>query len=929
MESVFISYSHKDEAWKDRVVTHLKVLEKQGLLHSWNDRDIAPGSDWLPRIAEELNKAKVVVLLISADFLTSDFIMGTEVPLILQRRQSEGIKVIPIILRPCPIKPIPWLSKIQWYPKDGKPLSTLTKPKWETELANLSQLILSPITPIPPIPPITPIIPTPPPSTAHISLDRLPATGAHLFGRENELKLLDTAWADPHTHIISLVAWGGVGKTALVNQWLNHMAMDNYGGAEKIFGWSFYSQGATEGKQVSADEFFMETLLWFGETDPQAGSAVDKGRRLARLLRQHKCLLILDGLEPLQYPPNEVKGLDGKLKDQGLAALLKELALGGCSQGGLCVISTREPITDLKQRLTYGHQEILLEHLSTEAGVLLLKSLGVTMGAPLDLQQAVREYAGHALALTLLGLYIKRVFEGDVRRRDEIPRLANERHQGYHAERVMEAYEKWLGESPERDILFLLGLFDRPVAQEVIAELLKEPVIPGVTDRLVGITGEEWQYALSHLREVRLLGGAQGHKTGTLDCHPLVREHFGATLCAKNPEGWQQAHLRLYHYFKQLPKKEKPDTLVEMEPLFAAVAHGCKAGLHQEVEVEVYWKRMLRGKEAYIVHTLGAFGSFLAALSFFFARPWSQPVAGLTEAWKAVVLSLAAFGLRAVGRLLEAIQPMKAGLELAVQREDWKNAATGASNLSELLLTLGDAPGAVAMARQSVAHADRSGDWESQMMFRTTLADALHVSGAKPEAEKWFREAEAKQKKSQPQFPFLYSVQGYRFCDFLLENQSPGQAIEVITRAEKTLEWGTQQGSLLDIALNKLTLGRGWLKLCSLDKAKPFLEEAVAGLREAGAQHHLPRGLLARAQYFRLTHEYAKAHDDLNEVRDIAELGGMKLHLCDYYLEKKELCLAQGKKEEAEENEKKAAELIRETGYGRRGKLGRGNSCIK
>jgi len=922
MESVFISYSHKDEAWKDRVVTHLKVLEKQGLLHSWNDRDIAPGSDWLPRIAEELNKAKVVVLLISADFLTSDFILGTEVPLILSRRQSEGITVIPMIVRPCTIKPIPWLSKIQWYPQDGKPLSTLTKPKWETELANLTQLILSPIPPIIPIIPIPPIIPTPPPSTAHISLDRLPATGAHLFGRENELKLLDSAWADPHTHIISLVAWGGVGKTALVNQWLNHMAMDHYRGAEKIFGWSFYSQGATEGKQTSADEFFMETLLWFGDADPQAGSAVDKGRRLARLVRQHKCLLILDGLEPLQYPPNEVKGLDGKLKDQGLAALLKELALGGGSQGGLCVISTREPITDLKQRLNYGHQEIPLEHLSTEAGVLLLKSLGVIMGAPLDFQQAVREYAGHALALTLLGLYIKRVFEGDVRRRDEIPRLANERHQGYHAERVMEAYEKWLGESPERDILFLLGLFDRPVAQEVIAELLKEPVIPGVTDRLVGITGEEWQYALSHLREARLLGAEAGHKTGTLDCHPLVREHFGAKLCETNPDGWQKAHLRLYHYFKKVPKKEFPDTLQEMEPLFAAVAHGCKAGLHQEVRVEVFWKRIWRGEEAYLIKKLGAFGSDLAALSFFFALPWSQPVAGLTEAAKAVVLSWAAFGLRAVGRLQEAIQPMKAGLELGIQQEDWIGAAQDASNLSELLLTLGDVPGAVVLARQSVAHADRSGDEFMIEMTRTTLADALHVSGAKTDAEKWFREAEAKQKQRQPQFPFLYSLPGYRFCDLLLDNQSPGQANEVITRAEKGLEIAKEYLGLLDVALDTLTMGRAWMKLCFLDKAKPFLEEAVAGLREAGQQDDLPRGLLARAQYYRLTHEYAKAHDDLNEVRDIAELGGMKLHLCDYYLEKKELCLAEGLEDEAGENEKKAGELIRETGYGRRGKLG-------
>jgi len=451
---------------------------------------------------------------------------------------------------------------------------------------------------------------------------------------------------------------------------------------------------------------------------------------------------------------------------------------------------------------------------------------------------------------------------------------------------------------------------------------------------LVGITGEEWQYALSHLREVRLLGGAQGHKTGTLDCHPLVREHFGATLCAKNPEGWQQAHLRLYHYFKQLPKKEKPDTLVEMEPLFAAVAHGCKAGLHQEVFVEVYWKRILRGKKYYNTKNLGAFGSDLAALSNFFVVPWSQPVAELIDADKAVVLCRTALGLRAEGRLLESCQPMKAAFNAHIEQKIWRNSALDASNLSKLLITLGDIPGAVTTAKQGVTYANRSGNWEIQMKILTTLADALHLSGAKTEAEKWFREAEAKQKQSQPQFPFLYGLPGYQFCDLLLENQSPGQAKKVITRAEKGLEI-VLNGSrtLLDIALNKLTMGLAWIKVALekghtdisqpnhlLDKAKPFLEEAVAGLREAGAQHHLPRGLLARAQYFRLTHEYAKAHDDLNEVRDIAELGGMKLHLCDYYLEKKELCLAQGLEKEAEENEKKAGELIRETGYGRRGK---------
>jgi hypothetical protein len=151
-----------------------------------------------------------------------------------------------------------------------------------------------------------------------VSLYKLPVTGDRLFGREKESALLDEAWDDVHTRIVCLVAWGGVGKTALVNRWLNELQKKDYAGAQKVFGWSFYSQGAVEGKQASADEFFQETLERFGDVQPGSGSAVDKGRRLARLAGRQKSLVILDGLEPLQFPPGEVTGQEGKLKDSGL-----------------------------------------------------------------------------------------------------------------------------------------------------------------------------------------------------------------------------------------------------------------------------------------------------------------------------------------------------------------------------------------------------------------------------------------------------------------------------------------------------------------------------------------------------------------------------------------------------------------------------------
>ncbi len=833
------------------------------------------------------------------------------------------MQVVPVIVNPCPWEKVGWLSSIQVLPTDGKPLSTMTEPEIDSVLAGVAKTVCDFIG-------RDGTRTVPGGTCAGVSLYKLPVTGDRLFGREKELALLDEAWNDTHTRIVCLVAWGGVGKTALVNRWLNELQKKDYAGAQKVFGWSFYSQGAAEGKQASADEFFQETLEWFGDAQPGSGSAVDKGRRLARLAGQQKSLVILDGLEPLQFPPGEVTGQEGKLKDSGLAAFLKELAAGQPGHPGLCVITTRVPVTDLKPRMGYAVKEIPLEHLSDEAGKELLKSLGVTTGSGKDFQAAVKEYDGHALALTLLGHYIKSVHQGDLRRRDEIPRLSEGKiREGRHAGRVMAAYEKWFGPSPERDILYLLGLFDRSVEKGAIEALKKEPAIPGVTERLRGLTEEDMQWALCHLREARLVAEESPQKSGTLDCHLLVREYFGEKLRQENPGGWQASHERLYRYFKALPGKELPDTLAEMEPLFASVAHGCQAGLHQEALDEVFWKRIRRGNEGYLVHKLGAFGSDLASLSHFFAVPWGQPAAGLTEEDKALVLSWAAFGLRAMGRLREAVQPMKAGLEMLVKQEDWKQAAAQASNLSELMLTLGDVHEAVEAARQSVSHADRSGDAFYKESFRTTLADALHQSGQLKEAEKWFREAEDMHKKRQPRFPFLYSLQGYQFCDLLL---GQGHYQEVLERAEKLLEWETE-GWLLDISLDKLSLGRAWMMSAlektpidapphneKMSRAMTFLEEAVEGLRKSGNQDDLPRGLLARAEGYRHLKDYARARDDLAEALDIAELGGMKLFICDYHLEAGRLCHDQGMEKEAEEHLRVAKELVEETKYFRREK---------
>ena len=134
-----------------------------------------------------------------------------------------------------------------------------------------------------------------------ISVSRMPVTGRLLLGREEELRQLEQAWATPHCNIVSLVAWGGVGKSTLINHWVRRMAQDGYRGADRVYAWSFYHQGTID-RVTAADEFIEASLTWFGDTDPNKGSAREKGERLAKHVQQRRALLILDGLEPLQRP---------------------------------------------------------------------------------------------------------------------------------------------------------------------------------------------------------------------------------------------------------------------------------------------------------------------------------------------------------------------------------------------------------------------------------------------------------------------------------------------------------------------------------------------------------------------------------------------------------------------------------------------------
>lgn len=123
MSTVFFSYSHKDEDLRDRLETHLAMLKRQGLIEAWHDRRIVVGNELDNSIRSELEKADIILLLISPDFLASDYCYDVEVKRAMERHDAGEAKVIPIILRHSDWQSAPF-GRLLAAPKDGKPINT-------------------------------------------------------------------------------------------------------------------------------------------------------------------------------------------------------------------------------------------------------------------------------------------------------------------------------------------------------------------------------------------------------------------------------------------------------------------------------------------------------------------------------------------------------------------------------------------------------------------------------------------------------------------------------------------------------------------------------------------------------------------------------------------------------------------------------------
>jgi tetratricopeptide (TPR) repeat protein len=898
----FISFNSVDEAYAKAISDALRA---EGFTTFFHPDDLEYGGHIPKWMNDALKNSRQMLALCSPAYMDSGAVYSEaeRYARFWQDTRGEEFKLIPVVLKEVEFPPLLAVYKrliaTNMTPADvaAAVVAALKKSDEtkERELLRGTQ-------------PVGPIR-----ESAYVHISRLPETGyQRLVGRETELRRLDEALVDAKINIVSLIAEGGAGKSALANEWLNRLQAIDYPGAEFVLGWSFYSQG-TE-RATSAEEFLNWALDKLGITLPTT-SASAKADAIAEATMKRRVLLVLDGVEPLQHGPGPQVG---QLKDIGLRALLRRFAATppGAAHG-LIVLTSRLAIKDIARWQNGPAPVVDVEHLSDEAGAALLRDNGV-QGSDSDLKAAARDFGGHPLALGLLASFLNETQGGDVRRRDHIRNLlADAENPGHdHAARVMESYETgWFASQPLLlAIMHIVGLFDRPASGDCLRALRSKPVIDSLTDEVVRLSDGDWFRAITRLRDVRLLAPIDPNDKEAIDTHPLVREWFGELLRSRAETVWRQAHGRLYDYLRRTTREGDAPTLEKLAPLYQAIVHGCRAGRYNDALDQVYAKRICRMSEDgldqnYASTQLGASGTNLAVISSFFEVPYEKPVDSIISKRRSWLLDQAAYCLYAQGRVSEAIATIQASLAIVEDAKAWDSAVAAAANLGTAQLTLGDIEAARASLEKANIHARHVSTTlgrNSRNPLRThnerglilINAEIFLALGNRTKARPLFTEVRrlfVREEEPLSTAGFLYYEFLFYESDWDLIRQS----------APKARFYDAKKYTLLSVALDKLIVGRTHLGLVLVEQQKSSfcdqldfweactrIEQGIEALRTSGEIAYLVSGLLARAASRRSIGDWAGVRRDLDEVEEIAELGPMRLHLCDLALERARLAFA-------------------------------------
>jgi tetratricopeptide (TPR) repeat protein len=673
--------------------------------------------------------------------------------------------------------------------------------------------------------------------------DRLamaPSPLAEWVGRGTLLEILTRCWGED-VHVVGLIGFGGEGKSSLARRWIDLLLESEYPPAG-VFWWSFSVSANTEEFLHAAIEFMSGGRISASDT------ATGEGRAsvAAGLLRSHRYLFVLDGLEVAQHQTGEQYG---SMTSNELRDFLAYFAAPG--HPSFCVLTSRAPVLDLAPYVTYRHVDVLA--LGVASGVQLLREFGVS-GSTAALAQVVVTWAGHALTLSLIAAYLTRTHRGDVRQVTHIPPPEAGMPHDEMVRRVLVEYDACLS-AEERSFLVRLSVFRRAVDESGLS--------------VVGLVHNRAE-VLRHLSAARII---HSDVAGQLRMHPLVRD-FYAEIGQREPAARRGLHAdAMRYYLRFTPDAATAASIDDLAIVVEVVHHACQSGEYDRA-CDIVHDQLYQGERGLLTRELNAWETALTCLLELFPQRRTQGDPLVTEvASRAWLLHEVATCLQMVGRLRESAAMARRAAEAFGSLERWHDAAVSCQNLTELYFSLGSLASCPRVIEDAFGYADRADDREDELVAETLRGALAHYQGRPNEAGEAFAAALRIAAEFTP-IPALYSSSGHRYAEHLHRSGRGAEAREVNLL---NLEICREAGWTADEAVCLTIEGRLALAAGDPSTAAAVYRQARRIADAITRRDVLIEALIGHAYLAMELGDPGAARSELDQALVLARLGGYRL----------------------------------------------------
>lgn len=532
-------------------------------------------------------------------------------------------------------------------------------------------------------------------SERHKAAGFMPSVGPNFGDRENELRKLNSYYADLNCALVEIVSESGFGKTALARWWMRQLFRDNSMQEVLVLSWSFPRQGRTDGTRQSLSPFFRALGSALGVALPNGLTPRELADYLLAGIRQMPTFLFLDGVEALlnQLGEFSIGGERREMSGDSKVVTFHYDSLLYLLRGITAPTQKRFGFLLVTSRLAVGR---ILEVSGTSGRVLALEPFPAFAYSDEELEREVRSSPKDEEETTLREAFSDELKAARLRKTVkptegviDYPMAAFQRAEVSRRLRclVRMKVEK-LGISAERCLLFVACCFDQEADWDAIMHVIRSNEGAGkLTKRWENLIDAQWSDIFESLLEADLILPTGGN---VIALHASVQHCVYEDFRRHMPEECGEVHRRLYTYFSGRAKKQEPDNIEDMEPLFRACWHGCNAGDFQNTYKKVAYDRISRKWQAYVVFQLCEYEETLQVLNLFTEDGETFPASDLLPDSRTEITHGLALCLRYVDHLADSDRVERKAWEKSMESPSKPQLGAIASNLLRLHHIFGD-----------------------------------------------------------------------------------------------------------------------------------------------------------------------------------------------------------------------------------------------